>query len=160
MLMKCVVGGESWESLGLQGNQSWVFIGKIDVEAETPILWLPDMKSWFTWKDPNVESDWRWEEKGTTGWGGWMASLTQWTWIWVNSRSWWWTGRPGVLQSLGLQRVGLNWVIELNWITPSTPNKKQVCIATRWNVPVKVCIQIMIRILPKHECETSLILNF
>ena len=43
------------------------------------------------------------------GWDGWMASLTQWTWVWVNSGSWWWTGRPGVLQSIGSQRVGLNW---------------------------------------------------
>ena len=51
------------------------------------------------------------------GWDGWMASLTQWTWVWVNSRSWWWTGRPGVLQSLGLQRFGHNWVMELNWMT-------------------------------------------
>ena len=48
------------------------------------------------------------------GWDGWMASLTQWTWIWVNSGSWWWTGRPGVLQSMGWQRVGHNWT-ELNW---------------------------------------------
>ena len=47
-------------------------------------------------------------------WDGWMASLIQWTWVWVNSGSWWWTGRPGVLQSMGLQRVGLNWVSELN----------------------------------------------
>jgi len=45
-----------------------------------------------------------------------MASLTQWTWVWVNSRSWWWTGNPGVLQSMGLQRVGHDWVTELNWI--------------------------------------------
>ena len=51
--------------------------------------------------------------RGDRGWGGWMASLTQWTWVWVNSRSWWWTRRPGVLQSMGLQRVGLDWT-ELN----------------------------------------------
>ena len=44
-----------------------------------------------------------------------MASPTQWTWVWVNSRSWWWTGRPGVLQSMGSQRVGHDWVTELNW---------------------------------------------
>ena len=49
------------------------------------------------------------------GWDGWMASLTQWTWVWVNSGSWWWTGRPGVLQSMGLQRVRHNWATELNW---------------------------------------------
>ena len=49
------------------------------------------------------------------GWDGWMASLTQWTWVWVNSRSWWWTGRPGMLQFMGSQRVRHDWVTELNW---------------------------------------------
>ena len=49
------------------------------------------------------------------GWDGWMASLTRWTWVWVNSGSWWWTGRPGVLQFMGSQRVGHDWATELNW---------------------------------------------
>ena len=49
------------------------------------------------------------------GWDGWMASLTRWTWIWVNSGSWWWTWGPGMLQFMGLQRVGHNWATELNW---------------------------------------------
>ena len=49
------------------------------------------------------------------GWDGWMASLTRWTWVWVNSRSWWWTGRPGVLRFMGSQRVGHDWETELNW---------------------------------------------
>ena len=49
------------------------------------------------------------------GWDGWMASLTWWTWVWVNSRSWWWTGRPGVLRFMGSQRVRHDWVTELNW---------------------------------------------
>ena len=49
------------------------------------------------------------------GWDGWMASLTQWTWVWVDSGSWWWTGWPGVLQFMGSQRVGHDWVTELNW---------------------------------------------
>ena len=48
-------------------------------------------------------------------WDGWMASLTQWIWVWVSSGSWWWTGRPGVLQSIGSQIGGHNWVTELNW---------------------------------------------
>ena len=52
---------------------------------------------------------------GDRGWDGWMASPTQWTWVWVNSRSWWWTGRSGVLQFMGLQRVGHDWATELNW---------------------------------------------
>ena len=54
-------------------------------------------------------------ERDDRGWDDWMASLTQWTWVWVNSRSWWWTGRPGVLWFRGLQRVGHDWVTELNW---------------------------------------------
>ena len=49
------------------------------------------------------------------GWDGWMASLTQWTWVWVNSGRWWWTGRPGVLRFMGSQRVGHDWATELNW---------------------------------------------
>ena len=49
---------------------------------------------------------------------GWMASLTRWTWVWVNSGSWWWTGRPGVLRYMGSQRVGHDWATELNWAEP------------------------------------------
>ena len=55
------------------------------------------------------------EEGDDRGWDGWMASLTQWTWVWVNSRSWWWTGRPGMPQLMGSQRVGHDWETELNW---------------------------------------------
>jgi len=49
------------------------------------------------------------------GWDGWMASLTQWTWVWASSRRWWRTGKPGVLQSMGLQRIGHDWATEVNW---------------------------------------------
>ena len=68
------------------------------------------------WKRP-----WCWErlrargEGDDRGWDGWMASLILWTWVWVNSGSWWWTGRPGVLQSMGSQSIGHDWVSELNW---------------------------------------------
>ena len=64
---------------------------------------------------------WYWEGLGAggegddRGWDGWMASLTRWTWVSVNSGSWWWTGRPGVLRFMGSQRVGHDWVTELNW---------------------------------------------
>ena len=67
---------------------------------------------------------WSWEGLGAggkgdnRGWDGWMASLTRWTWVWVNSGSWWWTGRPGVLQFMGSQRVGHDWATELNWTEP------------------------------------------
>ena len=98
-----------------KGDQSWVFTGRTDVEAETPILWPPNVKSWIIWKDPDAGKDWRQEEKGMTEDDGWMASPTQWTWVWVNSRSWWWTGRPGILQFMGSQRVRHDWATELNW---------------------------------------------
>ena len=73
---------------------------------------------------------WCWErmkpggEGDDGGWDGWMVSLTHWTWVWISSRIWWWTGKPGVLQSMGLQRVGHNWATELNskWADfPFTP---------------------------------------
>ena len=99
-----------------KGNQSWIFFERTDAEAETPILWPPDVKNWLIWKDPDAGKDWGQEEKGMiTGWDGWMASLTQWTWVWVHSGSWWWTEKPGVLQSMGSQRVGHDWATELNW---------------------------------------------
>ena len=97
-----------------KGNHYWIFIGRTDAEAETLILWPPDGKNSVTGKDPDAGKDWRQEEKGMTGWDGWMASPTQWTWVWVNSGSWWWT-RSAVMQSMGLQRVGHDWATELNW---------------------------------------------
>ena len=65
-------------------------------------------------KDADAVKDWRQEEKGMRGWDGWMASLTQWTWVWASFRSRWWTGKPGVLESMELQRVGYDWGTELN----------------------------------------------
>ena len=59
------------------------------------------------------------------GWDGWMASLPQWTWVWVNSGSWWWTGRPGMLQFMGLQRVRHNWTAELNWTATLVRPRRQ-----------------------------------
>ena len=56
-----------------------------------------------------------WGKGDDRGWDGWMASPTRWTWVWVNSGSWWWTGRPGVLQFMGSQRVGHDWATKLNW---------------------------------------------
>ena len=99
-----------------KGAQSWVFIGRTDVEAEIPILRPPHVKSWLIRKDPDAGKDWGQEEKGTDdrGWDGWMASPAWWTRVWVDSRCWWWTGRPGVLWFMGLQRVGHDWATELN----------------------------------------------
>ena len=90
-------------------NQSWKFIGRTDYEAQTPILWPPDAKNWLIWKDPDAGKDWGQKKGDDRGWDGWMASLIQWTWVWVNSGSWWWTGRPGMLRFMGSQRVGHDW---------------------------------------------------
>ena len=67
-----------------KGDQSWVFIRRTDVEAETPILWLPDAKSWLIWKRLRAG------EGDDRRWDSWMASPTQQTWIWLNPGSWWW----------------------------------------------------------------------
>ena len=74
MPLNCGAGDDSWESLGHQeikpvnpkGNQPWIFIGRTDAEAEEPIFWLPDVKSWLIGKDPDAEKDWRQEEKEAT----------------------------------------------------------------------------------------------
>ena len=98
-----------------KGDQSWEFIGRTDAEAETPILWPPHAKSWLIGKDSDAGRDWGQEEKETTEdeMTGWHHQLDG--WVWVNSGSWWWTGRPGVLWFMGSQRVVHNWVTELNW---------------------------------------------
>ena len=99
-----------------KGDQSWDYFGRNDAKAETPVLWPLHAKELTRWKGL-----WCWEGLGeggegdNRGWDGWMASLTWWTWIWVNSRSWWWTGRPGMLRYMGSQRVRHNWATELNW---------------------------------------------
>ena len=101
-----------------KGNQSWICVERTDAEAETLILWPPDGEDLTHLKRP-----WCWErlkagEGDNRGWDGWMTSLTQWTWVWVNSGSWWWTGKPGMLQSMGSQRVEHDWATKLNWTEP------------------------------------------
>ena len=99
-----------------KGDQSWVFTGRTDVEAETPVLWLPHVKSWLIGKDSDAGRDWGQEEKGMTedemaGWHHWLDGR----WVWVNFGSWWWTGRPGVLRFMASQTDGHGWATELNW---------------------------------------------
>ena len=97
------------------GNQTWILIVMTDAEAEASILWPPDVKNRLIKKIP-----WCWErlkaggEGDDRGWDSWMASPTRWTWVWVSSGSWWWTGKPGVLQFMGSQSVGHDWATELN----------------------------------------------
>ena len=95
-----------------KGNQPWIFLGKTVDEATALTLWSLDLKS-YHWERP-----WCWErlraggEGGDRGWGSWMAPLTQWSWVSAISRRWWRTGKPGVLQSMGSQRGGHDWVTE------------------------------------------------
>ena len=102
------------QTVNPKGNQSWIFIGRTDVEAEAPLLWPPDGKSWhMTLMLGKIEGKGEGEDRVRDGC---MASPTQWTWVLVNSGSWCWTGRPGILQSMGSQRVGHDWATELiNW---------------------------------------------
>ena len=94
-----------------KGNQSWIFIGRTDCwswNSNTLAIWceeLTHLKRPWCWERLKVEG-----EGDNRGWDGWMASPTQRTWVWVSSRSWWWTGRPGVLWFMGLQRVRHDWV--------------------------------------------------
>ena len=110
--------GREIKPVNRKGNQSWVFIQRNDAEAEAPILWPTWCEELTHWKRP-----WCWErlkvggEGDDRGWDSWMASPTRWTWVWASSKSWWWTGKPGMLQSMGSQGVGHDWVTELNWGT-------------------------------------------
>ena len=92
-----------------KGGQPWLFIGRADAEDEAPILRSPDAKSRLIGKDPDAGKDWRAREGGDRGWDVWMASQTQQAWVWANSGRQWRTGKLGVLQSKGSQRVGHDW---------------------------------------------------
>ena len=103
-----------------KGDQSWVFTGRTDVEAETPILWPPDAKGWLIWKDPDAGKDLRAGGEGDNKMR-WLDDITDSMATslsllhWVNSMdmSWWWTGRPGVLRFMRSQRIRHNWATEL-----------------------------------------------
>ena len=123
MLLNCGVGEDSWESLGLQGDPTSPFWRR----SVLGVHWKDWCWSWnsntlATWcgELTHLKRPWCWErlrargEGDARGWDSWMASPTQWTWVWVDSGSWWWSGRPGVLHSIGLQRVGHYWAAELN----------------------------------------------
>ena len=127
MLLNCGIGEDSWESLGLQGDPTSPFWRR----STLGFLW----REWcWSWNSNTLATSyeelthwkrlWCWEGLGAGGegddrrWDGWMASPTRWTWVWVNSGSWRWTGRPGVLWFMGSQRVGHDWTTELNWFFP------------------------------------------
>ena len=126
MLLNYGIGEASWNQVPWTARRSkqsilkeigniqpWIFIGRTEAKAEAPILWPPDVKNWLIRKDPNAGKDWRQEEKRTT-----KDKMVGWH-HWLNghefeqdgaSGKWWRTGKPGVLQSIGSQRVGHDWV--------------------------------------------------
>ena len=99
-----------------KGNQPWIFIGKANAEMEASILWVTDAKNWLIRKDTDAGKDWRQEKKGMT-----EDEMVGWHhWVWPSSGSWWWIGKPDMLQSMGSQRVGHDWVTELiDWYITS-----------------------------------------
>ena len=130
-------------------NHSWIFIVRTDAKTETPFLWPPELKNWLMWKRRKNKNKNRCLDRLQAGgegdareWDAWMASLTWWTWVWVDSESWWWPGRPGMLRFMGLQRVGHNRATELtDWnhsseaicpkeSTMATPSLKDVDCCT------------------------------
>ena len=114
--LESYLGSKEIKPVHPRGNHYLIFTGRTDDEAETPVLWT-------TWckELTHLKRSWCLErlkaggEGDDRGWDSWIASPTQWTWVWVNSRSLWWTGRPGVLRFMGSQRVRHDWG-ELNWL--------------------------------------------
>ena len=98
-----------------KGNQPWIFIGRTDAVTGAPILWPPDEDSWLIGKDPDAGKDWRQKEKrAAEDEICWMASLIQWTCTWANSGRWWGTGKPSVLQSMGITESDMTWQLNNN----------------------------------------------
>ena len=123
MLLNCGVGrrlesplhSKKITPVNPKGNQSWIFVGRTDAEGETPILWPPDAKDWLIGKDPDAGKTEGRRKRGQQRRRCLDGITTQWTWTWVSSGSWWWTEKPGVLQSMRSQRIRHNWATELNW---------------------------------------------
>ena len=156
MLLNCGVGEDSRESLGLQGDPtspSWR-------RSTLGFLW----KEWcWAWNSSTLATSceelthwkrfWFWGGLGAgegddRGWNGWMASQTRWMWVWVNSGSWWWKGRPGALQFMGSQRVGHDWATELSWTdaiffqAPDSLREIKLLVDSTWEsilLPLSTC---------------------
>ena len=124
----------------------------LKLKLHTLATWCKELTHW---KRPRC-----WErlkaggEGNNRGWDGWMASLTRWTWVWISSRCWWWTGRPGMLQPVGLQRVRRDWATELNW-TAELLLASQVSLFERIHLPVQeiqeTCVWSLVKQDPLEE---------
>ena len=150
MLLNCGVREDSWEFLGLQGDQASPSSRKSVLNTHWKDLMLKLKLQYFGHLMRELtllKRPWCWErlraggEGDNRGWNGWMASLTQWTWVWVGSGSWWWTGRPGVLRFMGSQRVGHDWATELNW-TELNWNSAEILHKINWHRNTYLIIEI------------------
>ena len=128
ILLNCGVGEDSWESLGLQADPTSPFWRRSALGCFLEGMMLKLKLQSFghlMWRVDSLEKTLMLRRRDDRGWDGWMATLARWTWVWENSGSWWWTGRPGVLRFIGSQRVGHDWATELNWY-----NFNQRCFKT------------------------------
>ena len=151
MLLNCGVGEDSWESLGLQGDPTSSSWRKSVLNIHWKALcWSWNSDTLATWCEElsYLRKPWCWErlkavgEGDDRGWDDWMASPTWWICVWEGSRSWWWTGRPGVLQSMGSRRVRHDWVTELNWIELNLQSWFQFVLHPPWISRHVLCIEV------------------
>ena len=130
-----------------KGNQPRIFIG-----AETPLLWLPDSKSWLWKRTRCLERLKAGREGGNREWDVSMASLTQWTWVWANSGRWWRTRKLGILQSMGSQRVGHDW---------ATEQQQQQYVLKSYRTPYwNTCVDILLsKLKVRFLCKQVKVIN-
>ena len=119
--------------------------------SNTLATWCEELTHWkrpWCWKRLKAGG-----EGDERGWDVWMASPTQWTWVWASLRSWWWTGKPGVLQSMGLQTVGLNWAIDLNWTELNLFFRDHESDTVHWKLSVSTLYTLLFhRALFSSQC--------
>ena len=158
MPSNCGVGESSCKSLGLQGDPTSLSKRKSTLNihwkgwcwswsSNTLATWCEEL---IHWKRPWCWGRLKAGEGDDRGWDGWMASPTQWTCVWASSRSWWWTGGPGVLQSMWLQRVRHDWATEPNWTDRASPSSATkniislISVLTIWWCP---CVESSLGLL-------------
>ena len=117
-----------------KGNLPWIFIGGLMMKLNSLFTWCKELTHWkrpWCWERLKAGGEW-----GNRGWDGWMASPTQWTWVWINSGRWWRTRKPGVLQSMVSQTVGQDWVTEQQqkWHQSLQLKKKKIIHLARWSI--------------------------